>query len=274
MKKIFLSLLVACSTLTAVAQKTVTFKVAYKPNTVYVQTMAQTGKSEITYKASEDILDMLKAQGIENPTITENKSTTNTVITTGKLVNNEMPLTMKVSLDNGTDQKIIPDNTMIYGTIKQNGTPVFDSIKAPDMQANIKEIFMKSLQASASQILVPEKKVKVGETFVITTPISIPVGPALMTINDVATYKLLKVEGVKAFFDVSHTYTIDSEVDGQKIQGMGFGTGKTTHDLTNNFIVHQDLAMSLEMAFDTNGITLNIKSNTNVSLDNIISAAK
>lgn len=274
MKKTVVFFLVSLSTLTAVAQKAVTFKVAYKPKMVYVQNMTQTAKNEISYVASEDILEMLKAQGIANPTITDNKTTTNSVVTTGKLAGAEIPVTMKVSVDMGTAQKVIPDGTMIYGKIKQTGMPVLDSIHAPGMDAAIKEIFQKSLQATMSQLIVPEKKVKVGETFVLTIPLEIPVGPAMMTLTDVATYKLTKVEGIKAFFDVNHVFTIDSEVDGQKIQGTGTGTGKTIHDLTNDFILQQDLVMNLEMAFDTNGITLNIKSSTDMSLNCIISASK
>jgi len=274
MKKTIAFLLLLLSTLSVVAQKTVTFKVAYKPGTVYNQIMSQTAKNDVSYKASEEILGMLEAQGITNPTITETKTTTNSLITTGKLVGNEIPLSMKVSLNNGTDQKIIPDNTMIYGKVKQDGMPVFDSINAPGMDANLKDIFTKTLQATLSQILVPEKQVKVGETFTITLPLNIPVGPGMMTITDVATYKLLKVEGSKAFFDVSHTYTIDSDVNGQEIKGTGFGTGKTTHDLTNNYILHQDMVMSLNMGFDSNGITLVIKSNTDMSMDCTITAAK
>ncbi|MHA3789423.1 hypothetical protein ACX0HA_14525 [Flavobacterium hauense] len=274
MKKIVLFLLVSFSTLTVVAQKAVTFKVAYKPNKVYVQNISQNAKTEITYKASDDILEMLQAQGVTNPTVTENKSTTKCVVTTGKLTGTEIPLNMKVSLDSGTEQKIIPDNTMIYGKVKQDGMPVFDSIQAPGMDVAIKEIFMKTMQATVSQIVVPEKKVKVGETFTITLPLSIPIGAESMTINDVATYKLLKVEGVKAYFDVSHTYTINSEVSGQKIQGTGFGTGKTTHDLSNDFVLQQDLKMKLEMGFDTNGITMVIKSDSDLSLNCLISANK
>lgn len=274
MKKTLLFLLVSFSTLTAIAQQAVTFKVSYKPNTVYNQTMSQTAKNEVSYKASEEILEMLTAQGITNPTITENKTTTSYITTTGKLNNNQIPVSVKVSLNDGTDKKMIPDNTTIYGMIKQDGLPVFDSIHSPDMDANIKEIFLKSIQTTMSQIVVPERKVKVGETFTIDQPMSMPVGPAVMNINNTATYKLLKVEGRKAHFDVSNAYVINSEVSGQQIKGTGFGTGNLVYDLDHNFIVKQNMTMNMLMGFDTNGITLNIKFDSVMATDCTIAPVK
>lgn len=274
MKKIAAFLLVSFITLSAAAQKTVTFKVAYKPNTVYTQNMAQTATNNISYKAPEDILGMLEAQGVKNPTITENKTKSVSVTTTGKLTGGEIPLTTKMSLDAGTAEKIIPDNTMLYGKVKQDGLPVFDSIRAPGMQKEIKDVFLKTVQATLAQIIIPEQKVKVGQTFTLNTPLSIPVGPAMMNINDAATYKLIKVEGTKAYFDVSHIYIIDTDVSGQPIKGSGSGTGKLVHDLANNYILNQDITMSMQMGFDTNGITMDIKSATTITMDCTITAAK
>ncbi len=274
MKKSALFIFVSLCALTAAAQKTVTFKVAFKPKTVYTQNMTQTATNNISYKASEEILGMLEAQGVTNPTITDNKTTSMSVTTTGKLTGTEIPLTTKMSLDAGTPEKIIPDNTMLYGRVKQDGLPVFDSIQAPGMNAQLKEIFIKTTQATLAQIIIPEHKVKVGQAFTVNTPLSIPVGPAMMNINDAATYKLIKVEGTKAHFDVNHAYTIDTDVNGQPIKGSGTGTGKLVHDLANNFILKQDATMTMQMGFDTNGITMDIKSNTTIAMDCTITAAK
>ena len=274
MKKIAVFLFVLFITLSAAAQKTVTFKVAYKPNTVYTQNMTQTASNTISYKASEEILGMLEAQGVTNPTITENKTTSVSVTTTGKLTGTEIPLVTKMSLDAGTPEKIIPDNTMLFGRVKQDGLPVFDSIQAPGMNPQLKEIFIKTTQATLAQIIMPEQKVKVGQTFNLNIPLNIPVGPAMMNINDTAVYKLIKVEGTKAYFDVNHTYTIDTDVNGQPIKGSGTGTGKVVHDLANNYILKQDITMTMQMGFDTNGITMDIKSGTVITMDCTISAAK
>ena len=273
MKKIALSLFVSSFALTAFAQ-TITFKVNYKPSTVYTQSNLQTTKNEVSYKAPAEILEMLTAQGIENPTTTENKTNITGVMTTGKLAAAEMPITMKLSIDSGAEDKIIPDNTVIHGKVKQDGMPVFESIDAPGMDAATKDIFLKSMQATMAQVTIPERKVKVGETFVIDTPLSLPMGPATLKMSDKATYKLIKVEAKKAYFDVSHVYTIDSVVNDQEIKGTGTGTGKVVHDIENNFIVKQDVDMNMQMGFDTNGITLTIKANTVSALTCTIAPAK
>jgi hypothetical protein len=274
MKNLVLSLFVSLATFTAIAQQTVTFKMGYKPLTSYTQSNVQTTKNEVSYKGTDEILASLEAQGIQNPTVTENKTTINSVVTTGKLAGVEMPVTMKLSVDNGAGNKIVPDGTMVYGKAKQEGLPVFDSINAPGMEANIKDIFLKSMQASISQLAVPEKKVKVGETFTVNLPLSLPMGPATLKMDDAATYKLIKVEGRKAYFDVTHVYIINSEVNGEQLKGTGTGSGKIVHDLDNNYFLKQDMTMDMEMGFETNGITLTIKAKTTSALTCVIAPVK
>lgn len=273
MKRIVLSLFVSLGTLTAIAQ-TVAFKVNYKPLTTYNQTIVQNTKNEVSYKATDEILGLLEAQGIQNPTITDNKSTMTRLISTGKLTGAEMPFTIKMSVDTGAETKFIPDNTMIYGKVKSEGVPVLDSVQAPGMDAQIKDIFLKSVQASMTEFSIPEKKVKVGETFTIDVPLSLPMGPATLNMIDKATYKLIKVEARKAYFDVTHVYTIDTEINGQQMKGTGSGSGKVVHDLDNNYFLKQDIAMTMEMGFETNGINLNIKVATSSALTTVIAPVK
>lgn len=271
MKKLLF--LFVLGTLSATAQQSITFKTAYKPGMVYNQKSVQTAKVEVSYKADEELLAMLEAQGIKNPTITEEKTTTLSVATTGKPASGEIPVSMKVSVDTGKETKLIPDNTIIKGNIKANGMPEFTSVES-DMDPAMKEIFMKGLQASMSQIILPERKVKVGESFTANQPLSIPVGPAMMNINDTAVYKLVKVEGKKAYFDVSHTYSIDSEISGQQMKGNGFGTAKLVHDVDANFPIKQDLNMTMTMGFNMQGIDMSIKSDTVMSIECTVATAK
>lgn len=271
MKKLLF--LFVLGTFSATAQQAITFKTVYKPGTVYNQKSVQKANVEVSYKADEEIIAMLEAQGIKNPTITEETTTTISEATTGKLNVGEIPVTVKVSVDNGKEVKIVPDNTIIKGSVNAKGIPEFTSVEG-DMDPTIKEIFMKGIQATMGQIITPEKKVKVGETFTVNQPLSIPIGPAMMNIDDAAVYKLVKIEGKKAFFDVSHTYTINSDIGGQQMKGTGFGTGKIIHDVDANFPVKQDLTMTMSMGFNMQGIDMNVKSTTVMNTDCTITAAK
>lgn len=274
MNKVFLFFLILLSTATAVAQKVITFKSVYKPKMSYIQNIKQTSKTEVSYNGSAEMLQTLEQQGITNPTLTDNVTVINCTTTTGKLINDEVPFKMKVKFDSGTGANEIIDNTVVYGRAKQNGMPVFDSVQAPGMDAFLKDIYFKSLYSRISQYIIPERKVEVGESFTTTILSSIPTGAETLSVTDIATYKLVKVEGIKAFFDVNHTYTIDCEVSGKKIQGRGHGVEKTVHDYTNNFLLQQNLNMFLEIGFDNDGVAMLVKSNSDIVTDCIISVSK
>lgn len=273
MNKALSLLIVSFCTVTALAQ-TITFKTAYKPNTTYTQSMVSTVKNEVSYQGSPEILEMIKQQGVENPTITEAKSTMNSESKTGKLTGTEMPLVMKMSIDNGTPTKVIPDNTLIYGKVKQEGLPVLDSINNPKIDANVKDALLKSMKDAMAQLYVTERKVKVGESFTVDTPFSMPMGPATLNMKNKVTYKLIKVEARKAYFDVNHVYTIDTVTEGQNMKGSGTGTGKLVHDLDNNFSVKMDMNIVLSMGLEMEGVKLDIKSNNTTSFTTTISSSK
>jgi hypothetical protein len=59
-----------------------TFKVQYNPETKYNQTIEQTSYNEVRYSGSDAFLKQLKDNGIQNPTITSKKSTTETLLKT------------------------------------------------------------------------------------------------------------------------------------------------------------------------------------------------
>jgi hypothetical protein len=273
MNKALSLLVVSFCTVTAWAQ-TITFKTGYKPNTTYTQSMVSMVKNEVSYQGAPDVLDMIKQQGIENPTITEAKSTMNSETKTGKLTGTEMPVIMKMSIDNGTPTKVIPDNTLIYGKVKQEGLPVLDSINNPKMDANIKSALLQSMRDAMAQLYVTERKVKVGESFTVDMPFSMPMGPATLNMKNKVTYKLIKVEARKAHFDVTHIYTIDTVAEGQNMKGSGTGTGKLVHDLDNNFSVKMDMNILLNMGLEMEGVKLEIKSNNTTSFTTSISAGK
>jgi hypothetical protein len=67
------------------SQDSLNFKVQYKPEMSYNQTMEQTMQSEFKYSGSEEFLKTIKEKGIQNPTITNRKSKVESVFKTGKL---------------------------------------------------------------------------------------------------------------------------------------------------------------------------------------------
>jgi hypothetical protein len=259
MKKLALLLFVAVQAISVQAQQTINFKIAYKPNMTYKQTTEQSMTNAISY--GEDV----------EPMEQESSSKMSSTIKTGKLSNGTFPITMTLEADKDSDASaVMPEGATVYGIVKQDGMPQFDSINAPGMPAETKSAMIAMMKTMASQNMVPDRKVKVGETFSIDTPMELPMGPMVMNMNTKTTYKLTKVEGKKAYFDLNLVINMSSQIEGQEMKGSGTGTGTLVYDIDHNFFTQQNLKSNMKMDMEMQGMKMNIGVNqdmkTNVEI--------
>lgn len=270
MKKITTLLFVLGLAVNLNAQQTIDFRVEYKENTTYTQTTKANTEVETSYKGDKDMLDMLAAQGIENPTINKNNITTISATKAGKLKGAEIPLVSDITINMGEGMpSVLPGKTLLYGRVKKNEAPVYDSIQAPGMDPAMKEMFFNTMKSTSSQSFVAARKVKVGETFTVDVPLTIPAGPIELVMKNSTTYKLVKVEGKKAYFDVKYAITMDSEIEGTPMKATGDGTGTLIYDIENSFIINNDGIVNMTMDMDVMGMMLNIKSKAH-TIQNIV----
>ena len=162
----YLPILILFFTIKIHSQESVVFKVEYKPNHTYSQFTEQSSSQEINYIGSDEILEKIKSNGIENPTISKTTTKLKNINITGKINNNEFPLTIEFK-DTGekSESNIIPLGTIIYGKVKIGETPTLDSINSPKMESELKQVFLKSIQKGISQVTLPNKEIKIGEPF-------------------------------------------------------------------------------------------------------------
>ena len=194
MKKISTLLFILGLSVNLNAQQTIDFKIEYRENTTYAQNTKAITDLETSYKGDKDMLDMLAAQGIENPTIVKNQVTTISTTKAGKLKGAEIPLVTDLSMETGEGvPNILPKGSALYARVKKNEAPVYDSIHAPGMDAATKELIFKTMKNASAQAFVPPRKVKVGESFTIDTPLKIPAGPIELEMKNITTYKLVKL---------------------------------------------------------------------------------
>lgn len=264
MKKIALLLFVAVQALSVNAQQSINFKIAYKPNTVYKQTTEQATTSTISY--GEDMEPM------------EQEATTNmTHITkTGKLANGAMSIIIEMAPEKGSEMEMVmPNGATAYGIVKQDGVPQIDSVNAPGMPAQTKEIMLSTMRTMAGQNLVPAARtVKVGESFTVDTPIEMPIGPATMNMNTKTTYKLNRVEGKKAYFDLTMSIDMKTNAEGQDMKGTGSGSGTMVYDIDNNFFTNQDIKTDMNMNFEAQGMAMSMTLKQDSKIDVSISQNK
>lgn len=265
MKKITTLLFAAAATVTTYAQE-IEFKTQFRENSSYNQVMKKTMDMEMIYQGDQEMLDMLEAQGVKNPTVNTTTATTTSVIKTGKTKDNVTPISMSIKTDSDKIANLAPEGMQLYGTVKPNQAPVFDSINAPGMEENLKAIIFATMKSTLSQLYIPAKKVKVGESFTVDTPLKIPAGPIEIEFKTTTTYTLKKVEGKKAFFDLKFVVTLDDEIKGSTMKGSGTGTGNLVYDVTNNYITSMNSVTDMTMDMDMMGIMLKMTTKDSSSL--------
>lgn len=259
MKKITALLSVVLFTVAAQAQ-TVNFKIEYKPNTTYTSTTAQDNKIEIGYG--------------EEPTIQEMNSELVSTFVVGALTNGEAPFTMELSMNKDAQGAAQLNGTKITGKVKPGQMPVIEAVKTPGNEPMMNDMMKGMMEQMMKQSFFQPRQLKIGDTFVQESPIEIPLGGVVMKMKDVATIKLVKVEGTKAHFTQEHVVTLDMDVEGQNMKGTGTGTGTMVYDMTNNFVVSNVNDMVMTMGFEAQGQAMEIKSTGKVTLNVVIAPTK
>ena len=155
----------------------------------------------------------------------------------GKLTEkSEYPMTIEFQKTTSSDgKKIIPDGTIIYGHSSNGTMPKLDSIVSNELKEDFKRTFLKSMQSTFDQIVLPEKTVKVGESFSIHTPFSMPLADVTLEMDITTNYKLESIKSGIAYFKVLQTYTLKSKITKYTINATGNGEGELEYDITNNY---------------------------------------
>ncbi len=259
MRKIILILLTltqfSCNSQT---EDEIEFNIRYTPETVYYQNIEQTSSNEIKYSGSEKFLLNLKEKGVQNPTITNDHSIMESVIITKKMTNNRIPMTMEFVKTSNED---IPDGTMIYGYCLPNKSmPTLDSVASENMDDESKTILLNGLQSTFEQFSLPNKRLKVGDSFTQDSPVSIPIADVNVDMTVTTVYKLTSIKNDTASLDVSQVYTITSSFDQYIINATGNGNGKMLYLISKNYYSEYQMDTELEMSLEVKNIKLDLKS--------------
>lgn len=245
------------------SQDSLIFKTYFKPETNYSQTIVQTTHTEMKYSGSEEFLQKLKEKGINNPTITDNESKSESVFKTGKLTDEtNFPLTIEFVNSTSSDgKKAIPDGTFIYGHGSIGAMLTLDSLISIGLDEEYKKMLLQAIQSTYSQLSFPEKIVKVGESFSIKQPLSIPISGVTIEMDITTNYKLLNIINGIADFDVSQVYTMKSTITNYTINAKGSGNGKLLYDVLDNYNLkyHVDSEMEMNMKLDKFDLDLKTK---------------
>lgn len=264
MKKLLLALL-CTGAVVAQTPTEVALKIGYVPQKVYTILQNNTNTATITFSGPDEVIEALKEQGIENPTIEKETNENVLEITTGKLnPKGDFPLEMRViSTDNERFGVVLGPNAVIYGHATTNNFPVLDSLSGVEQQ--YEQALLQSMRAVLSQIKYPEQKIKVGQSASINTPMSIPMGGIVLTMDINSTYTLKSINGHMADYDMDIVCTLNGNFGKRNVVGGGSGKGVMTYDTSNNYYKSYNMDISMQASIENEGVTINFKIDQNVS---------
>jgi hypothetical protein len=248
-------------------------KFQYKPETKYSQTVEVNSHSEVTYSGSEEFLLKLKDKGVQNPTIANTIYNIKSVSKTGKLIaGTNFPLTIEFVQTKIRDNKReIPKGTRIYGHCSIGSMPTLDSIVSKGLDEEFKKTLLQAMQSTFSQLSLPEKTVKVGESFSIETPLLIPIAGVTIEMTSTTNYKLLSIANGIADFDISQVFTMKSTITNYTIKAAGHGNGKLLYDVSNNFFLKYQIDAETRMNMKLDNFDIDLISRSGFIQTTVIS---
>lgn len=244
------------------SNQTLDFKAGYSPETSYNQTTSNSSEYEILYSGSEKLIETLKQNGVSNPTKIKNIFDLETLSKTGKIdKNGDFPITIEYlkSID-ANGKTIIPNGTLLYGKTSLSTMPQMDSIVSNGMEESFKNIIFQTVKSTFSQLVMPRKKLKIGESFIQESPLTLPIAGINIEMLITTTYNLKSMNSKNAFFDITQTYTMKMSDTRFETTGSGIGKGDLIYDIPNHFIIGNTLGMDFNLNLKSNDFTLQLKS--------------
>ena len=252
------------------------FKPGYSPETIYRQATSNSSDYEVLYSGSEKFLENLKQNGVVNPTKIKNSFNLETISRTGKTnKSGNFPITIEYlkSID-ANGKTIIPNGTLLYGKTSLSNMPEMDSIVSKDMEESFKNIIFQTVKSTFSQLVMPQKKLKIGESFIQESPLTLPIAGINIEMQITTTYRLKSMNSKNAFFDITQTYTMKMSDSRFETNGAGIGKGDLIYDIPNHFITGNTLVMDFNLDLKSTDFTLELKSKSDFKQTSEISKNK
>ncbi|WJS96922.1 hypothetical protein NYQ10_10805 [Flavobacterium johnsoniae] len=277
MKKLFVLLFISATIFNyGQSNQILDFKAGYSPQTVYNQTTINSSDYEVTYSGSETFLETLKKNQVPNPTAIKSIMTIEIVSKTGKTdKEGTFPITIEyLKAVDGNGRTIIPSGTLLYGKTSETTLPKMDSIVAKDMEESMKNVIFQTVQSTFSQLVMPQKKLKIGESFVQESPLTLPIAGINIEMVITTVYKLKSMNSKNAFFDISQTYTMKMSDTRFDTSGSGIGNGDLIYDIPNHFMAENNLKMDFNLDLKDTDFSIQLKSKSEFKQTSQISKNK
>lgn len=242
------------------SQKIIDLKAGYLPNLEYTLTQTQISENVITYIADDVVLQNLKNNGIENPTVIKDTSFLKSFSKTGNLNGNSFFFDLEI-LESDNDNLI--SGTKFYGE-SVNRKIRMDSITSPSnlFSEEDKEIILSTIQSILDQITIPEKKIKAGDNFEQDDTLLLPIADVAIEIDIKSIYTLKKIKKGIGYFDINQIFTFKSASKGYEIKIDGIGNGYTNYDIEKEFFTELYLDTNVYLLTELDDFSIELQSHS------------
>lgn len=266
MKPYYLVLTIICFNAFGQSQKEVLFKRKFLPNTEYVTTMLTSSKSEVKFDGPSEMLENLKANGVQNPILVEGSNSVISSIRTEELLSDGSfdavmtysKVVSKQTQNGQSTQKDSPlDGMRIEGKYHSNNMFKVDTIIGKDVNDALKNTLTSTLESVQEQIKFPDYPLKPGDTFNQTLPMTIPVaGVQNIQVVINTKYLLKEIKNDLATFDIVQNVELNMDVEGSSITASGQGTGLSQYSISKEFITKYESNLTMELTVLVNQLRI------------------
>jgi hypothetical protein len=240
------------------AQKEILFKLQYLPNHTYSSVTKSDMNMEMNTVGDTAFINRMKKSGQTTSSImqmqTSSKSETKTAAVNSAgdipLVINASTLSLKMIMNGKEFNPPIPNITKtFYCRFTKDSKIELDSVLGVKMNDSVRNTMIKMIKKIEGDITLPNKEMKIGDTFVQTIPVDVPIKGIELKMLGKTTYKLMGIENNKAYFDTNMVVTMDMAgvKEGKKItvDMTGGGDGKMIFDIQQGYPIIKQNSINL-----------------------------
>lgn len=253
-KYIFLTLL-SITFYSCNSQEHIDFKVGYLPNHNYILTQNIVSENNVKYIASDKILQKLKENGVENPTVTTETNYLKSISKTGNLKSNRLPIEVEI-LD--SSNPVLKKGSDVYGHTLNNKVKI-DSITSTALTDDRRKALMPAIESALQQIEYPSKVFRVGESFEQESETSMSVAEETLLLKIKSKYTLGRIENSTGYFSLIQEYVIESAPKDLEFEFSGYGTGQIQFDERLQFFTKFFLEMEMDLKMELKTFTIEVK---------------
>lgn len=275
MKKVIYILIVACfSSCKAQKGNGVLLNPTLKPSLNYSSIVITENNSTIEYLGNQGIIDNLTQKGIEYPITSISSTIMKSRMKTGEKEENGS-YKLECSYDtvttnlSGSITKLKDENSLIekmegakaFGTINNNQIKIDSIINLDD--ESLKATLEQSVSNMLSQIKFPNRKIQIGESFTIETPMKMPTeNGVVMDMKITNTYRLDSINETIAYFNIDQIIKSTTSIEETEMEMDGSGDGKLNYNIKYDTYELYETEIMMNSIVEVSGIKVKTKAIT------------